>query len=173
MVVSTETTTFHIIAPEEEPLVTLDTTPSNRLVALRVINKVNKQIMAYIDLKSKLHAMLTQSTMLSPTDEGYTYYEDGEHIPEWIDGVNTKLNELNLTRDVYLFNAGEPIDYMPQPFDGHTPDWDVRAMSMRAAGLSEQQIAADRVALGDMRGIAVSKSVPVEEGKKSFFPWSK
>lgn len=167
--ISTETTTFHIVNPtdpsiaitessRDEVVPELHINPSVRLLNLRRINEIDKVIQAHIDLKNTLYAMNLHANVLDAHDTGHVDYIDAAQIPQWQQGVDDAIRQLKKERDIYLFNAGEPINYVPPAVGTLKPDFDIRATSMRADNKTDDDIAKDRIYLGKLDGFSTLKN---------------
>lgn len=148
---STETTTFHVVGPEPITVTgnipRLHTPDSTRLTLLRYINKLNKQISAHVDLKNTLYGMNMRANIIDHADRDYTPYPDHACIPQWMQGVDERIQHLRNKRDVLAFNAGEDCDTVPDSVDDLKPDFEIRGRSLRDNGKNETEIAEDRYRL--------------------------
>lgn len=160
--ISADTTTFHVIEPDRTAelshIPTLSATPSMQRLNRRNATKIDITIQEFIKLKGMLYEMNVRANMLPPDDPDHLDYADASHIRQWMDGVDTEVKKLQQKRAVYMFNAGEPAQTVPPAVGDLTPDFDVRALSMKDAGKSDDDIAKDRIYLGKLDGYGTLKS---------------
>lgn len=162
---STETTTFHIIEPTtasttgKQPHVPdLSAKPSVLLLNQRAATKTEMKIQQFIALKGTLYGYHVRANVTPKGEPDHVDWPDAVHIPQWIEGANEKIKELKKQRQVYLFNAGERMETVPPSVGGLEPDFDVRALSMKEAGASDEEIAKDRIYLGKLDGYGTVKN---------------
>ena len=98
--------------------------------------RVREQVQAQLDrLKREWEGLLDlKDTIAKDLARGlFANTPDGRHIPEWLDGIDRRVNEVSLQVQVVRWNLGDAIDVIPTKVGDVSPDLDVRWRCLRAA----------------------------------------